>query len=165
MAEELYTYSLDQLDQLEGSEITLSKFNADVAWEIGTYARNVGLEKYPTRAILIDIRLASGQVLFHSATTSGATIDNEKWVDRKINVVNRWGKSSFYIGQKLRIKNVPIEEALFVPVFDYATHGGSVPIRLTNLDSVIGTLTISGLAQEEDHLLALETLKHFAKAL
>ncbi|KAK6205267.1 uncharacterized protein RJT21DRAFT_124430 [Scheffersomyces amazonensis] len=162
MAKELYTYSLDQLDELEGSSIALSKFDADVAWEIGTYARNVGLKKYPGKAILIDIRLTSGQVLFHSATAPGATVDNEKWVDRKINVVNRWGKSSFWIGQKLRIKDQPIEEALFVSVFDYATHGGSVPIRLKNLDSAIGTLTISGLAQEEDHLLAIETLKEFS---
>ncbi|RCK65413.1 hypothetical protein Cantr_01157 [Candida viswanathii] len=135
MAHEIYTYTLDQLDNLE---------------------RN--LESTPGKAILINITLSSGHVLFQTAVGKGTTIDNDKWVQRKVNTVLRFGKSSFYIGQKLRIKDKPIEQANFVSEIDYATHGGSVPLKLANFDSIIGALTISGLAQEEDHLFAIEIL-------
>ncbi|ABN68037.1 predicted protein [Scheffersomyces stipitis CBS 6054] len=162
MPHEIYSYTLEQLDELEGSKITLPEFNTEIAWKIGSYAREQSLVKFPNKAIVIDIQLASGQVLFHTSTGAGATVDNDKWVERKVNVVNRFGKSSFFVGQKLRIKKKPIEEAFLISSLEFATHGGCVPIRIKNLDSVVGTLTISGLAQEEDHLFALQVLENFA---
>lgn len=156
---EIYNYSLEQLDNLESSSITLKEFNADVAWELGMLARKKALTEFPKKAIVINISLISGQVLFHTVTNSGTAIDNDEWVARKKRTVFRFGKSSFYLGQKLRIKNKPLEEANFISSIDYATHGGSVPIRIDSFDGVIGALTISGLAQEEDHLLAIGILE------
>lgn len=155
---DIYKYSLGQLDKLEGDELRLNKFNSDVCWKLGSIARDLSLERYPDKAVVIDISLASGQVLFHSVTNDGTSLDNDQWIARKKRAVLRFGKSSFYIGQKLRIKGQPMEEALFVSPIDYASHGGSVPIRVIGVDGVLGTLTISGLAQEEDHLLAIEVL-------
>ncbi|KAK6454199.1 uncharacterized protein RJT20DRAFT_56948 [Scheffersomyces xylosifermentans] len=161
MPHEIYNYTLEQLDELE-DHLKLEEFNFDIAWKIGTYAREQAIKKFPTKAIVIDIALASRQILFHTATRASATIDNDKWVERKVNVVSRFGKSSFFIGQKLRLKGKSIEDALLISSLEYATHGGCVPIRVKSVDSVIGFLTISGLAQEEDHLFALEILKHFS---
>mmetsp|Transcript_8043 Transcript_8043/g.7987 ORF Transcript_8043/g.7987 Transcript_8043/m.7987 type:complete len:163 (+) Transcript_8043:47-535(+) len=155
---DIYEYSLEKLDKLEGDDIRLNKFDSAVCWKLGSIARDLSIERYPKKAVVIDISLASGQVLFHSVTNDGTSLDNDQWIARKKRTVLRFGKSSFYIGQKLRIKKLPMEDALFVSPIDYASHGGSVPIRVKGVDGVIGTLTISGLAQEEDHLLAIEVL-------
>jgi uncharacterized protein (UPF0303 family) len=155
---DIYKYSLAELDKLEGDEIRLDRFDNSVCWKLGSIARDLSLARYPTKPVVIDISLASGQVLFHSVTNDGTSLDNDQWISRKKRTVLRFGKSSFYIGQKLRIKGQPMEDALFVSPIDYASHGGSVPIRIKGVDGVIGTLTISGLAQEEDHLLAIEVL-------
>lgn len=155
---DIYKYSLEELDKLEGDDIRLNKFDSAVCWKLGSIARDLSIERYPKKAVVIDISLASGQVLFHSVTNDGTSLDNDQWIARKKRTVLRFGKSSFYIGQKLRIKKLPMEDALFVSPIEYASHGGSVPIRVKGVDGVIGTLTISGLAQEEDHLLAIEVL-------
>lgn len=160
---DIYKYSLAELDKLEGDEIRLDRFDSSVCWKLGSIARDLSLERYPTKPVVIDISLASGQVLFHSVTNDGTSLDNDQWISRKKRTVLRFGKSSFYIGQKLRIKGQPMEDALFVSPIDYASHGGSVPIRIKGVDGVIGTLTISGLAQEEDHLLAIEVLTKVSK--
>ncbi|KAK6879026.1 UPF0303 protein [Candida tropicalis] len=160
MVHEIFSYSLDQLDNLE-KNLEFQTFNSETAWNLGSCARKLANEKYPGKSILINITLSDGHVLFQTAVGKGTTIDNDKWVQRKINTVLRFGKSSFYIGQKLRIKEKSIEDANFVSSFDYASHGGSVPLKLVNFDSIIGALTISGLAQEEDHLFAIEILETF----
>lgn len=155
---DIYKYSLEQLDELEGDSIRMDKFDSEVCWKLGSIARKLSLEKHPKKAVVIDITLASGQVLFHATTNDGTSLDNDQWIARKKRAVLRFGKSSFYIGQKLRIKDKSMEEALFISSVDYASHGGSVPIRVKGFDGVLGALTISGLAQEEDHLLAIEVL-------
>lgn len=161
MSVDLYAISLEQLEALE--DITIPTFNADVAWKIGNQARSIAVEKYASKGVVIDISLASGQVLFHTTTsTKSATSDNDEWAKRKSKSVIRFGKSSFYVGSKLRQKKQTIEQVYFISSTEFTTHGGSVPIRVAGNDSVIGTLTISGLAQEEDHLLALEVLRSFA---
>ncbi|EGW29996.1 uncharacterized protein SPAPADRAFT_144156 [Spathaspora passalidarum NRRL Y-27907] len=162
MVHEIYDYSLDQLTALEEGTV-FEKFDAEVAWKLGSYAREVSLQKFPNKAVIIDITLSSGHILFHTASLPGTTIDNDKWVQRKVNTVFRFGKSSFFMGQKLRQKKQPLEDVYFISSNDFATHGGSVPIRVKSHDGVIGALTISGLAQEEDHLLAVEILKQFNK--
>lgn len=162
---DIYKFKLEELEKLEGDDLRLDRFNSDICWELGLIARNLSIERYPDKAVVIDISLASSQVLFHSITNDGTSLDNDQWIARKKRTVLRFGKSSFYIGQKLRVKGQPMEEALFVSPIDYANHGGSVPIRAEGVDCVLGTLTISGLAQEEDHLLAIEVLTKMGEKL
>jgi uncharacterized protein (UPF0303 family) len=161
---ELFSSSLKDLENLEGDNITLDAFNSDIAWAIGSATRKIAIEKYGDQSLVIDITLSSGQVLFHTCTNGDAELDNDEWVNRKKRTVLRFGKSSFYMGQKLRIKGKSIEDALYISPVDYATHGGSVPIRIKNFDGVVGTLTISGLAQEQDHLLAIDVLQSYREA-
>lgn len=168
MPHEIYDYSLEKLDALEGDAIVLPRFDSEIAWKIGTHARQLG-QQLP-KPILIDITFANGQVAFHAASRNGTILDNDHWVHRKQKTVFRFGKSSFYIGRKLAAKvkadaTTTLETAFFIDPLEYATHGGSVPIRMAGFDGVVAALTISGLAQEEDHLLALRVLQEVIKQL
>jgi uncharacterized protein (UPF0303 family) len=64
------------------------------------------------------------------------------------------------MGQLLKSKGKRIEEAFLIPESEYAAHGGCFPIIVKDT-GVIGTITISGLAQEDDHKLAVQAIRDF----
>ena len=146
---------LEQLLQQE-RELQFGSFNEATAWQIGCHlverARAEGL------AITIDITRGSHQ-LFH-ASLSGTSADNDEWIKRKVRLVNRFGHSSFYMGQLLRRKGKHIEEAYLVSESEYAPHGGCFPVIVKDT-GVIGTITVSGLVQEEDHKLVVQAIRDY----
>jgi uncharacterized protein (UPF0303 family) len=152
---------LEAIEQEEVSAGTLKEFNLETAWELGMLARDTVRRVYPTESVVIDITLISGQVLFHTVVGAKCTIDNDEWVRRKRLTVFRFGTSSWYMGQKLQLKGKTVKDGLFVSEADYACHGGSVPIRISSFNGVVGALTISGLAQKQDHDLAIQVLELF----
>ena len=146
---------LSQLLQLE-QELQFAKFNETVAWQIGSQLVEQGRrEKLP---ITIDITRGNHQ-LFH-ASLPGTSADNDEWVKRKVRLVYRFGHSSFYMGQLLKSKGKRIEEAYLISETEYAPHGGCFPVILKDT-GVIGTITVSGLPQEEDHKLVVQTIRDF----
>lgn len=155
------------LNEIEHEEVlagTFAKFTYDDAWKLGTLARETATERFKGKSIVIDISLISGQVLFHTVIGTGATTDNDEWVNRKKKTVFRFGKSSWYMGQKLKQKGKSLEEAFYLSEVEYACHGGCVPIRIDSFDGVVGALTISGLAQHEDHALAVDLLATYQQS-
>jgi uncharacterized protein (UPF0303 family) len=44
-----------------------------------------------------------------------------------------------------------------LPLADFAAHGGSFPLRVAGA-GVVGSVTVSGLAQRADHELVVEAL-------
>ena len=146
---------LSQLLQLE-QELQFAKFNEAVAWQIGSQLVEQGRrEKLP---ITIDIMRGQHQ-LFH-ASLPGTSADNDEWVKRKVRLVYRFGHSSFYMGQLLKSKGKRIEEAYLISETEYAPHGGCFPVILKDT-GVIGTITISGLPQEEDHKLVVQAIRDY----
>lgn len=146
---------LSQLLQLE-QELQFAKFNEAVAWQIGSQLVEQGRrEKLP---ITIDITHGNHQ-LFH-ASLPGTSADNDEWVKRKVRLVYRFGHSSFYMGQLLKSKGKRIEEAYLISETEYAPHGGCFPVILKDT-GVIGTITISGLPQEEDHKLVVQAIRTY----
>ncbi len=140
----------------EEQELQFDSFNENDAWKLGSLLVDKALsDKLP---VTIDIT-RSGQQLFH-VSLPGTTVDNDVWIKRKINLVNRFGHSSFYMGQFLKSINKTIEEGLFVSESDYAPHGGSFPITICG-SGIIGTVTVSGLQQEEDHKLVVSTIRSY----
>ena len=146
---------LNQLLQLE-QELQFVKFNEATAWRIGSQLVEYGREeKLP---ITIDIMRGTHQ-LFH-ASLPGTSADNDEWVKRKVRLVYRFGHSSFYMGQLLKSKGKRIEEAYLVSETDYAPHGGCFPVIVKGT-GVVGTITVSGLPQEEDHKLVVQAIRTY----
>ncbi len=148
----------DMLKQLlqEEQELQFEKFNEATAWQIGNQLveRSVS-EELP---VAIDITRGDHQ-LFH-ASLSGTSADNDEWIKRKVRLVYRFGHSSFYIGQLLKSKGKSLEEAYLIPENLYAPHGGCFPIIVKGT-GMIGTITVSGLPQEEDHKLVVRAIRDF----
>lgn len=136
--------------------LVFSRFTHDDAWRLGCLLVETARER--ELAVTVDIRRGDQQ-LFHVAL-AGTTPDNDSWVERKSNVVRRFHHSSLLVGQRHRDKGTTFEEASGLPAERYAAHGGSFPIAVTGA-GVVGTLTVSGLPQVEDHNLVVEILERF----
>ena len=143
---------LQQIAQQE-RELELSRFDAQIAWELGSRLRAMAAER--GLAVVIDVR-RFGQPLFYAAM-DGTTPDNVEWVRRKSNVVARFHHSSYVAGLKEKRKNQTLTESQGLPIADYATHGGAFPLRVAGA-GVVGSVTVSGLPQRADHELVIEAL-------
>jgi uncharacterized protein (UPF0303 family) len=47
----------------------------------------------------------------------------------------------------------------------YAIHGGGVPVRVKGVEGVIAVVVVSGLKQEEDHMIVVEGLEALKRKL
>jgi uncharacterized protein (UPF0303 family) len=146
---------LDELLEQE-RELQFASFDEKDAWKLGCLL--VGRAERDDLPIAIDIS-ASGRRLFHAAM-KGSCADNDAWIQRKARLVERFGHSSFYIGQYLKSVGKRIEDAYLLPESEYAPHGGSFPLIVAG-SGAIGSVTVSGLPQEEDHKLVVRTIRTF----
>jgi uncharacterized protein (UPF0303 family) len=137
-------------------KLELARFDNDDAWELGCLFVDVARER--ELPISIDIR-RNGQQLFHAARP-GTTAENDSWIERKTNVVNRFGESSYLVGRRLEAGGHRLDRDLGVDPIEYAAHGGAVPIVITGVGPV-GAVTVSGLPQADDHALVVEILSRF----
>ena len=142
----------------EEEQLQFTKFNEDVAWQLGnTLVARAVIEHLP---ITIDITRGDHQI-FH-ASRPGTSVDNDEWVKRKVRLVYRFGHSSFYVGQLLKNKGKRMEDAFLIPESLYAPHGGCFPVFVKGV-GMVGTITVSGLAQEDDHQLVVEAIREYLK--
>ena len=149
--ETLLAELLEQEERLQ-----LPRFDHDDAFRLGMML--VERARADQLGLTVDLTRVHQQ-LFHVALP-GTTLDNDHWVRRKTAVVYRFHRSSLYMGVSCRMKGVGLAERFAIDPADYAAHGGSFPIRVRGV-GVIGTVTVSGLPQEEDHRLVVTTLEHF----
>jgi len=138
---------------LQESELVLPQLDAETAWQLGSLLRTMCVER--SLAVVIDVR-RFGQPLFYAAM-EGTTPDNVEWVRRKSNVVARFHRSSYAVGLREKQKGQTIYENQGLSLSDYATHGGSFPLRVAGA-GVVGSVTVSGLPMREDHELVIEAL-------
>lgn len=140
----------------EEEEIQFTTFTNETAWQIGS--RFVEVARQESLGVTIDI-CRHGHQLFHAALP-GTTADNDAWIKRKNRVVNRFGHSSFYIGNLYKSQGTTIEQKSLLDPTRYAPHGGAFPIIIKGV-GVVGTITVSGLPQAEDHKLVVRVLREF----
>jgi uncharacterized protein (UPF0303 family) len=137
-------------------ELQFSSFTNATAWELGCAlvdaARRDGL------GVTVDIRRGDQQ-LFHAAL-GGTTPNNDVWIERKNRVVRRFGHSSFYIGSLHERSGTSFADRELVDPEQFAAHGGAFPLIVRDVGA-IGTVTVSGLPQDEDHRLVVSVLRAF----
>jgi uncharacterized protein (UPF0303 family) len=138
---------------LQEQELRLPAVDMRLVWELGSRLRALAVER--GHVVVIDVR-RFGQPLFYAAL-DGTTPDNAEWVRRKSNVVARFHRSSYAVGMNLRAKSYTLLERYGLAVADYAADGGSFPLAVAGT-GVVGSATISGLAQRDDHELVVEAL-------
>ncbi|MER6211194.1 heme-degrading domain-containing protein [Streptomyces sp. NPDC001642] len=146
------------VEELEAQErrLVFQHFTYDDAWALGSLL--VERARESQAPVAIDIR-RGGQQLFHAALP-GSVPDNDAWIDRKRKVVERFGAASYLVGTRYRAKGTTFEDSSRLDQDEYAAHGGSFPIRVEGA-GVIGTVTVSGLPQLQDHRFVVSALEEF----
>lgn len=146
---------LEKLDE-EHRELQFESFSNKTALNIGLRLLEIAEEK--ELSVTIDIQRQK-QKLFHYAC-EGTSSDNDLWATRKSNVVTHFDKSSLYMRHFLEKNNSNLEEMFFLDQNKYSAFGGSFPIIIKDT-GVIGTITVSGLPDEEDHKLVTSVIREF----
>jgi uncharacterized protein (UPF0303 family) len=65
------------------------------------------------------------------------------------------------VGLRAKAKGRDFSETHQLPLQEYAAHGGAFPVRVDGV-GIVGVVTVSGLAQADDHALVVEALRGFA---
>ena len=149
MSEEL----VKQLERQE-QELVFTRFDNEDAWRLGALLWELAGD----RPVAIDIRRGTQQ-LFHAALP-GAVADNDRWIERKVRVVERFGASSYLVGRRLAAKGQELNAGMGLDPAEYAAHGGAFPVRIGNV-GIVAVVTVSGLPQADDHALVVEALTRF----
>ncbi|MFZ0270943.1 MAG: heme-degrading domain-containing protein [Acidobacteriaceae bacterium] len=137
---------------LQERTLVFPAFNEETAWRLGSRLRTLALDR--NLIVVIDVRRPAHPLFY--AALPGTTPDNAEWVRRKSNVVFRFHRSSYAVGLDLEQKQSSLETR-GLPTADYASHGGSFPIRVANA-GIVAAVTVSGLPQRADHELVVEAL-------
>jgi uncharacterized protein (UPF0303 family) len=145
----------DDLAILEQQEklLCFTRFNAETAWELGSYLRTLLVDCHAGGTIEIEI---ANHRLFACATPT-ANPGQADWIRRKRNIVHRFGRSSYAIGLLLENNNETLQSRHCLKSEDYAAHGGGFPILLEGTGA-IGSVVMSGLPQRDDHCLVISAL-------
>jgi uncharacterized protein (UPF0303 family) len=143
---------LDRLS-LQEQRLQFDTFDYATAWTLGN--RIKALSEAAGVALAIEIRIAKDTVFYCAMAGTGPT--NADWARRKRNVVELLHTSSYAVGLKLEQEKSSLEAKQGLALRDYATHGGSFPIRVRGV-GVVGVVTVSGIPQREDHGMVVKAL-------
>jgi uncharacterized protein (UPF0303 family) len=135
-------------------ELQLTSFTNDDAWALGLAL--VEAARAQALAVTVDVRRGDHQ-LFHYALP-GTAPDNDVWIERKTRVVRRFEHSSYYLSVLHRQAGTTLAEKHFLDPDRYAAHGGCFPVIVRGV-GVVGTVTVSGLPQADDHALVVSVLR------
>lgn len=128
-------------------------FNADTAWKLGNRLK----ANAEARGVAVTIEIRVGKELVFFFAMPGVNPGNADWARRKRNVVELLWRSSYGVGLSLQDEESSLEAKMGLPTRDYAPHGGSFPIMVEGV-GVVGTVTVSGLPQRDDHAMLVEEI-------
>lgn len=141
---------------LQEKRLQFESFDSRTAWEIGNRLKAKAEERGVY--VAIDISLHGLPLFFYAMP--GTTPSNCDWVRRKRNSVALMHHSSYGIGLSLERDKTTLDAKMGLPLRDYASHGGCFPIFVRNTGCV-GTVTVSGLPQRDDHELVVSILADY----
>ena len=153
--------STELIDQIvaEETKLVFRSFNEADALDVGMAL--VAVARVEGAPVVIDIRTPD-RTLFHAALP-GASPDNDEWARRKSNTTLRYHKSSYAVGETMRQKGRTPGPDIGIDPLHYSAHGGSFPVRVIGT-GVVAAITVSGLAQADDHAMIVKVLKGYLNA-
>ena len=138
---------------VQEERLQFQDFDADTAWKLGNRLK----ANAETRGVAVTIEIRVGKETIFFFAMQGAKPENADWARRKRNVVDMLWRSSYAVGLSLQEEQSSLEAKMGLPLRDYTAHGGSFPIRVVGVGT-IGTVTVSGLPQCDDHAMLVEEL-------
>lgn len=139
--------------QLQEERLRFEGFDEAQAWELGCRLRDEAVRLGV--ALHIEVRINAHTVFRHAMP--GTAPANADWARRKRNTSDLTQRSSYAIGLELAAAGSDQQHKMGLPQRDYAAHGGSFPLRLRS-GVVIGTVTVSGAPQRQDHAILVGVL-------
>ncbi|MDO4976107.1 MAG: heme-binding protein [Eubacteriales bacterium] len=143
---------MNQVKEQQKSIVVKSFTNAE-AFDLGSYIYEKALKEGKPVAISVT---RNRQKLFYAAT-EGTTVENDHWVMRKENAVYFFNKPTFETGLYMQIRNDNIWDKYGLERGEYSQNGGCIPIMAEGF-GMIGTATVSGMSQAEDHIFVTEAV-------
>lgn len=92
----------------------------------------------------------------------GAAKHNVDWLQRKVNTVNQFGKSSLHVWAEFADKGLTMEEER-LPHMEFALCGGGFPLNVRGVGPV-GVIAVSGLPHMDDHQVIVDALNEWFAA-
>lgn len=138
---------------IQEERLQFDSFNADTALDVGMRLKALIASRGAKAAF--DIQLAGHPLFFYAM--SGTTPDNVDWIRRKRNVVMRFHKSSYAFSLGVQKNGHSLVERFGAGTDQLILSGGGFPIRLRG-SGVVGSITVSGLPQRDDHGVIVEVL-------
>ena len=147
---------VQQLEKVASQEAALvfESFDSETAWCLGVALR----ERAAAGGLAIAFEIEFGGIRMVTVSMNGATPDNADWIRRKQNTLRRFQRSSYGVKLSLAEKGTTLAERFGVNPADFVASGGCFPIRLRGSPAVLGSLTVSGLPDHEDHALAVSII-------
>ncbi|MHA7579099.1 heme-degrading domain-containing protein [Salmonella enterica] len=142
--------------QQEEKDLIFPTFDAELALDLGLHL--VEEAKLRSKAVTFDITVKGHRLFLHAM--DGTHPDNEDWIRRKNNVVNHFFSSSWHTALRLRSEDKTLEHDFDMPTSEYVLAGGAFPLIVEDKGQ-IGTITVSGLPDEEDHELVTSGIRSF----
>ncbi|HEY9107482.1 MAG TPA: heme-binding protein [Roseateles sp.] len=136
--------------------LVLERLNAADAMAIGQSILALALEWFPGRPIAIHIEKDTHPLFVYFMDGTGA--GNADWVNKKKNVVRRFGHSSWMVRQQFLERGVDFNKDTGLDPELYRAEGGAFPLVVRG-QGRIGTAIVSGLDGWEDHVLAVGGLE------
>lgn len=134
-------------------ELVFNGFDEDRAMRVALDIRErvVALGK----SAAIDVRLWDRRMFWFSMP--GLTGDNEDWVRRKANVVQRFHKSTYRLVLEGFGNERLLPKVWGLPAADYVLAGGGFPLRVSGI-GVVGAIIVSGMDERLDHGVIVEAI-------
>ncbi|MDO4942813.1 MAG: heme-degrading domain-containing protein [Lachnospiraceae bacterium] len=146
-----------QIMQDQQKELVFDEFTNDTAWELGCLLVKRAKEQELPVSLSIT---ANKQRRFYYAF-KGSAPTNDHFIARKENTVYECFKSSYEMTLTAELDTEhDFMDFWGLDKMQFVMAGGSFPITVKNV-GVIGTVTCSGLAQEDDHAFIVSVLREF----
>jgi uncharacterized protein (UPF0303 family) len=141
-------------------ELTLSVLTNKEAVELGECVVKIAREKN----LPIATRIYIGDWVAFHVSLPGSDAENDRWMARKVRTVVAKGHSSMCL--RILAEEAGIAEKDWyvqnnLAESEHAIHGGAFPLRANGVH--VGTVVVSGIPQEDDHRLAVESLRIYLK--